>query len=430
MKKQYELSQEEFAVKEIEGLYNTMISGGEDRHGRHKIVTVLMNLQKQDGSWCVIDTRECDSDIRVAYLYEPTYYATAAMMYADLRDTYDIDSMEKKVLLKGLEVALERQLSGHGYSSTEQKLKALNVYKKAGLYEWMKKNEACATEFCEMIKTIIDRMQADLNTGNTISDWQKDFKTEYEKEVTEYIEAMQEEVWYVAYGSNISYDRFIQYINDCTDKTLPAENKPYILPYNIYFAYKSSRWNRKGVVFLDETKPGMAYGRAYKIKMSQFLEIRRNEGSVYSKKICLGQMDNVPVYTFTSPMLRTDIMEPSREYMDVISKGLKEVYPEMSEGFISVYLYTRGVLQQDDLAVLSYIRRSAHGVSIGEMTQSGVPVTRVKATIKRLAALELVKQDGRNIAAGYEALEPEAVYYTKKEKRELIDMMILFSISR
>ena len=136
-------------------------------------------------------------------------------------------------------------------------------------------------------------------------------------------------VWYGCYGSNINYDRFMLYIKGdnsgiysssegCEDKSEPLESKKYIYNCPIYFAGESKRWTG-GMAFLDYMNDGKSYGRIYKIKMSQF-------------KSVLKQEDNLPFIKFTSIKKLDEILnEPSDRYIDVIKKGLISCGYDFSE---------------------------------------------------------------------------------------------------
>ena len=153
-------------------------------------------------------------------------------------------------------------------------------------------------------------------------------------------EAKQNEgqMWYACYGSNINIERFMKYIETCDDKTPPIEYEKYEFKYDIYFAGTSRKWDEKAVAFLDDTKPGHAYGKIYKISSSQFEQIKSLEGESYKKEMCLGEFENLPVYTFTSPEKRNDSGIPSDEYFDTILKGLKDLYNEKTSEELEAYL--------------------------------------------------------------------------------------------
>ena len=147
-----------------------------------------------------------------------------------------------------------------------------------------------------------------------------------------------EYVWYACYGSNINRARFMRYIDGCSDTTPPVEDRPFELPYSIYFAASSVRWENKAVAFLDDSRTGHALGRIYKISREQYDEVKLQEGVKYTKQVELGEVDGLPVYTFTDVEVRSDRGEPSEAYFCTILEGLVEVYPERDEKELRAYL--------------------------------------------------------------------------------------------
>ncbi len=228
----------------IKELYEQMIQTlREDSIFRNEIFSELITYQKEDGSFSVIDDYRCDGDIRVAYVYYPTYYATAAIMYMA-----NMDGMTDKMrnaLEKGLKFAMGRRLAGHGVSATEEQIEALNIYKTAGLYEWLSNHKKQFEAFDQLIGTIIEKYRECIRTGNVMHDWMVDFTESFQKEIDEYDDAMQEYIWYASYGSNISYGRFMEYIAECSDTSQPIDAKPVTIPFGIYFAYKSRPLGKK-----------------------------------------------------------------------------------------------------------------------------------------------------------------------------------------
>jgi hypothetical protein len=143
-------------------------------------------------------------------------------------------------------------------------------------------------------------------------------------------------IWYACYGSNLCKAKFIErYISECTDKTPPMEERPYILHHPLYFAGKSGRWNG-GVAFVGTKQDEQVntLGRVYKITMEQLNDIRRKEGPSdhwYGNKLLLGTLDGLPVYTLTRTMVHdfTTARLPAQAYTDVIREGLRETYPDV-----------------------------------------------------------------------------------------------------
>ncbi len=148
-------------------------------------------------------------------------------------------------------------------------------------------------------------------------------------------------VWYACYGSNILDERFEKYIERTTLKQKPIASKPIIIPYELYFAKKSRKWNNSGVAFLDYQTSSITYGWMYLITREQFNEIKEFEGPVwYSEELYIGTDDiGIKIMTITSPYRYEDVM-PSREYLEVIGAGIKQKY-NMHDKEINTYLNTQ-----------------------------------------------------------------------------------------
>ena len=429
MKKNLNNRKEVVAIQNIRRLYEAMINSmnPSDRGYREKMMKEIFHLQREDGSWAVIDDMKAPTDIRVEYIYVLTYYATAALIaYMNLGGL--LNESETSFMRKGLEVATIRKLNGSGFRATRYRIDALEIYKNAGLYEWMNRYGEMFPDFTDMIRDIISGFQAGLMCGRTFSDWNQDFSEEFDRQVSDYEEAMVPWVWYAAYGSNLSRDRFLKYIDSCQNRKLPEEDRHFVFPYNITFAGESRSWGNAGKAFLDDRKEGLALGRIYKIHRNQFEEIQRMEGSDYDKRIRLGWEEGLPVYTFTNSNLDLKkVNAPSDEYLQVILNGLKETYPEKSELVLKIYLFSRNVMSANDMNILSVIRTSEHGMSLQEIADNtGCPgITETRKSIKRLVSWKMIRQDGRSVRNGNRIQDREAVFYTNKENRDVIDTILL-----
>lgn len=187
-------------------------------------------------------------------------------------------------------------------------------------------------------------------------------------------------VWYASYGSNLSEDRFLCYIRGgtpkgstkrekgCRDKTLPKDHRPSSIPFPLYFAKKSNRWNG-GVAFigLKREEKNIALGRMYLITEEQFFDVvsqenkdieisidlekvKRNGSKVFLKSwygniIYLGNFDGYPVFTFTAYWDETSEQPraPSREYLETMISGLKQIYNLSNKQIIEYLLGKPGV---------------------------------------------------------------------------------------
>lgn len=147
-------------------------------------------------------------------------------------------------------------------------------------------------------------------------------------------------VWYVCYGSNLCRERFEKYIQNTSSKKWPIAEERVIIPHPIYFAKHSGRWSGKGVCFLDINTNGESYGYMYLLPRKQFLEIQEMEGGAWYDNLAYLGRDRygISMHTMTSSRHYQET-EPSKEYLEVIGKGLKDLY-ELKPDLIKQYLNT------------------------------------------------------------------------------------------
>lgn len=158
-------------------------------------------------------------------------------------------------------------------------------------------------------------------------------------------------VWYACYGSNLLQERFMYYIkggectlngtsySGCTDKSDPVDVKPVTIHHKLYFGNKSATWEGGGVAFLDPERDENActLGRMYLISEEQFLEVQEQEGEWYEKAIYLVKMEDIEIWTFTHSSMYSKNL-PGPKYKEVIKRGLRETYPDMTQEEIDIYL--------------------------------------------------------------------------------------------
>jgi hypothetical protein len=95
-------------------------------------------------------------------------------------------------------------------------------------------------------------------------------------------------IWYVAYGSNLSRERFCSYLhggrpdgNDrdypgCRDTSDPMDSFGLLISGGVYFAGRSSGWGG-AMAFYDPEVPGEVAARAYLITAQQFVDVLAQE---------------------------------------------------------------------------------------------------------------------------------------------------------
>ncbi len=189
--------------------------------------------------------------------------------------------------------------------------------------------------------------------------------------------ALDDLVWYAAYGSNLAYERFMAYLRGgpvegrlsvqkgASDPSPPLADRPYRLNHELYFAEDAPAWHGGGVAFVrSEAHPeALTLARIFLITAGQFLELVAQEngttpeaiatrmtrstlvggqlgervelaGGWYDLALCLGteplspgEAKRYPVWTFTSSRDRSESAQfPSPQYLGTIGRGLLETY--------------------------------------------------------------------------------------------------------
>ncbi len=165
-------------------------------------------------------------------------------------------------------------------------------------------------------------------------------------------------VWYAAYGSNTDLDRLAFYLRGgrppgaaracpgCRDPRMPSRSVPVELAGVLYFATESPVWGG-GRAFYDPRADGRVLARAHLLSAGQFSDIAAQEmyraagvdldlGAVltdgravlgeghHETLVCAGQIDGVPLLTFTAPWGVRDVrwVAPSAAYLRLLAVGL------------------------------------------------------------------------------------------------------------
>ncbi len=140
-------------------------------------------------------------------------------------------------------------------------------------------------------------------------------------------------VWYAAYGSNLSTERFEYYIKGgvcpingkpytgCRDKTLWSQSLVRNVSGSMYFANRSPSWEYKGVAFYAPDCAGETVMRFYRITFGQLKDIQKQEGGWYSRMAFVDFVEGVPAYTLTSESIQNE-NAPSDKYYNLIFDAL------------------------------------------------------------------------------------------------------------
>jgi hypothetical protein len=168
-------------------------------------------------------------------------------------------------------------------------------------------------------------------------------------------------IWYVAYGSNLSRERFCCYLHGgrpdgnhraypgCRDTSDPLDSFGLMIPGGLYFAGRSSGW-RAGMAFYDPEAQGEVAARAYLITAEQFVDVlaqetlrspgmaldlapafrgdRYSDGvGGYSILVRVGDRRGVPLVTFTRGRRSASTLSaPTVHYLAAMATGLHEAH--------------------------------------------------------------------------------------------------------
>ena len=165
-------------------------------------------------------------------------------------------------------------------------------------------------------------------------------------------------LWYVAYGSNLSLNRFRVYLQGgrpvggardypgCRDPLGPEQAVSLTIPGGLRFVGVSSVWGG-GMAVYDASAAGEIAARAYLITAEQFVDVLAQEMRLepgldvnlalvretgwhslgpgrYQTLAHVGTRDDLPMLTFTSADSDHQVNAPSEGYLRTIAVGLRE----------------------------------------------------------------------------------------------------------
>ena len=177
-------------------------------------------------------------------------------------------------------------------------------------------------------------------------------------------------VWYAAYGSNLSGDRFRRYLRGgrphagqpthpgARDRSLPRAEAVGSVPGVMGFAGRSLRWSG-GTCVLHHEAPGRSIARLWLLTAEQVADVAAQECALspgqleididevvlarsvvcssrrYGRLVHLGHRLGVPIVTITSPRVTTPAA-PGSEYVAIVRSGLLEcgLTPEAAEEYL------------------------------------------------------------------------------------------------
>lgn len=205
------------------------------------------------------------------------------------------------------------------------------------------------------------------------------------------VDALDDGVWYAAYGTNLSAKRFHCYLQGgrpsgsrrrypgCRDRTVPRDDRPVVVVGTVHFALESSVWGG-GMAFYDAQQPGPVLMRAYLVTRDQLLDVLTQEmhrdpadlssriqvpdglGSDamvrlgpgrYETVYRIADLDSRPVLTFSHAPVeqRWKPNRPSSAYLRWVVAGLRDSHGLEASEVVEYLLGCPGIgWARDDLA--------------------------------------------------------------------------------
>jgi hypothetical protein len=176
--------------------------------------------------------------------------------------------------------------------------------------------------------------------------------------------AVDEVVWYVAYGSNLGQERLQRYLTRGPDPTPPRADRPLHIGHPVFFAGESQVWGG-GRAYVDHAAvtPTRTPARAWLLTRGQWDDLHERESGAdhtagtdpdsltegevrvvgegrYDALIGLGRHAGVPVVTFTrpEPLDLASCTRPDPAYLRAIATGLAESHgltPEEAAAYLA-----------------------------------------------------------------------------------------------
>ena len=139
-------------------------------------IQAILNFQDKDESFKLFNSYKIPSDARVDFCHEPTYISSSILMKAYLTGDCQLKERIESPLIDGLECSTMRNLRGHGLYGLEGQIKALKIFMKGGLREFIDLHPDLNSKFTEMILNIMAEFDARQEQEAFKGPWGEDYK--------------------------------------------------------------------------------------------------------------------------------------------------------------------------------------------------------------------------------------------------------------
>lgn len=134
--------------------------------------------------------------------------------------------------------------------------------------------------------------------------------------------------WYAAYGSNTDEERFRRYLAQCVPPAEPLDTRAHVIDLPLYFAGTRTSWGDGGVAFVGPERDAepATLARLWLLPRGDVEAIKALEGRWYDAWMDCGNVDGIPVVTFTAAVRRGPTSPPPPRYVEVVARGLRHTH--------------------------------------------------------------------------------------------------------
>lgn len=149
-----------------------------------------INQYFPEGSWCLMENEgaaSAPSDAKVYFLDMPSYLLLSFLVYLKNNHSEIVKTLPgiNEVIKKGLSFAAARDLHGHGFDSNDDMIRAIKVFHKGGVLQFVSENPNISPEFIKMLLSHLRGMENSIRENNT-----ERFYGDYGPEFKEIIEIL------------------------------------------------------------------------------------------------------------------------------------------------------------------------------------------------------------------------------------------------
>ncbi|MGN0470917.1 MAG: hypothetical protein ACI4GV_08405 [Acutalibacteraceae bacterium] len=122
--------------------------------------------------YSLVDPSDVPGDVRVDLAYEPTYLACGVMVYASLKYPGILaDKTINHTLSYGLNACTGRAFKGHGYEGTEGFLKAMDIFARCRVSEFLDKYPEFNVMFTLLFDKAVEYLRDGICSGKVKDMW-------------------------------------------------------------------------------------------------------------------------------------------------------------------------------------------------------------------------------------------------------------------